>query len=124
MVVRDVVLSRRHRSGGRSEHVGDLFAVISLKLIIGLNYVLLYTLIGLVLSCLLLPCTILLSFCHFVIQDHLIRFGGGAAVWISHWVQRLCFLSYFYLHSAAGIKENKGNQYSSNIFTKTNSNVC
>ena len=35
----DVVLSRRHRSGGRSERMGDLFAVISLKLIIGLNYV-------------------------------------------------------------------------------------
>ena len=83
MVIRDVVFGCCHRSGGRSERVGDLFAVFSLKLIIGSNYVILYALIGLVLSCLLLPCTVLLSCCHFVIQNHLIRFGG-AAVWISH----------------------------------------
>ena len=51
MVVRGVVFGHCHQSSGRSEFVGDLFNVFSLMLLVVLNYVILYALIGLVVIC-------------------------------------------------------------------------
>ena len=51
MVVRGVVFGRHHQSGGHSQFVSDLFNVFSLMLLVVLNYVILYALIGLVVIC-------------------------------------------------------------------------